>query len=187
VQTRHLATIGGNVCNAAPSADTSPALAVLDATVDVAGPVENRAIPIGEFWTGPGRTVLDADEVVTHFTLPVPGGHSGSYYQRHTPRKAMDIAAVGVAVYVELDAGGVCTTARIALGAVAPTVVRAPKAEAALIGKRIDESTAAAAGGVAAAEATPISDQRASAEYRTYLIEVMTKQSILRAAERAGA
>jgi CO/xanthine dehydrogenase FAD-binding subunit len=98
----------------------------------------------------------------------------------------MDIAAVGTAVYLEVDASGVCTAARIALGAVAPTVVRAPRAEAALVGQRVDEASAAAAGAVAATEATPISDQRASAEFRTYLIEVMTKQSILRAAERAG-
>jgi CO/xanthine dehydrogenase FAD-binding subunit len=190
IQTRHVATIGGNVCNAAPSADTTPALAVFQATAHIAGPSGERAVGLSnptDFWTGPGRTVLATGEVVTHFTLPAPGARSGSHYQRHTPRKVMDIAAVGTAVYLELDASGVCTTARIALGAVAPTIVRAPKAEAALIGKRVDEASAAAAGAVAATEATPISDQRASAEFRTYLIEVMTRQSILRAAERAGA
>jgi carbon-monoxide dehydrogenase medium subunit len=187
VQTRHVATLGGNVCNAAPSADTSPPLAVFEATAHVSGPAGERMVPLGSFWTGPGTTVLDTGEVVTHFTLPAPGARFGSHYQRHTPRKVMDIAAVGTAVYLELDAGGICTTARIALGAVAPTVVRAPRAEAALVGKRVDETSAAAAGAVAATEATPISDQRASAEFRTHLIEVMTKQSILRAAERAGA
>jgi carbon-monoxide dehydrogenase medium subunit len=187
VQTRHVATIGGNVCNAAPSADTSPPLAVFEATAHVTGPSGERAVPLSSFWTGPGRTVLETGEVVTHFTLPETGARSGSHYQRHTPRKVMDIAAVGTAVYLELDASGVCTTARIALGAVAPTVVRTPKAEAVLTGKRIDETSAAAAAAVAATEATPISDQRASAAFRTHLIEVMTKQSILRAAERAGA
>ena len=187
IQTRHVATIGGNICNAAPSADTSPPLAVFEATAHIAGPAGERAVSLGSFWTGPGRTVLETGEVVTHFTLPAPGARSGSHYQRHTPRKVMDIAAVGTAVYLELDAGGVCTAARIALGAVAPTVVRAPKAEAALVGQRVDDASAAAVGAIAATEATPISDQRASAEFRTYLIEVMTRQSILRAAERAGA
>ncbi len=187
VQTRHLATIGGNVCNAAPSADTSPGLAVLSATAHTSGPGGERTIPILDVWTGPGRTSLEVGEVVTHFTLPAPGARSGSHYQRHTPRKVMDIAAVGTAVYLEMDAAGVCTTARLALGAVAPTVVRSPRAEAALVGGPVNEETAAAAGAIAATEATPISDQRASAEFRTYLIEVMTRQSILRAAERANA
>ena len=185
IQTRHVATIGGNVCNAAPSADTSPPLAIFEAVAHVTAPPGERAIPVRNVWTGPGRTALAADEVLTHFTLPPVAARSGSHYQRHTPRKIMDIAAVGTAVYLELDEGGVCTAARIALGAVAPTVVRAPRAEAALVGNRIDETSAAAAGAVAATEATPISDQRGSAEFRSYLIEVMTTQSILRAAERA--
>lgn len=187
VQTRHLATIGGNVCNAAPSADTSPGLAVLEATAEVSGPGGDRSVPVLELWTGPGRTSLGLGEVVTHLHVPAPGARSGSHYQRHTPRKVMDIAAVGTAVYLELDATGTCTAARIALGAVAPTVIRAPRAEAALVGQPITETTAAAAGAIAATEATPISDQRASAEFRTHLIEVMTRQSILRAAERASA
>ena len=185
IQTRHAATIGGNVCNAAPSADTSPPLAVFEAVAHVAAPPGERAIPLLNLWTGPGTTVLEQDEVLTYLTLPPPAAHSGSHYQRHTPRKIMDIAAVGTAVYLELDDSGVCTKARIALGAVAPTVVRAPRAEAALVGNRVDETTAAAAGAVAATEAAPISDQRGSAEFRTHLVEVMTKQSILRAAERA--
>ncbi len=187
VQTRYLATIGGNVCNAAPSADTSPPLAVLDASAHLAGPGGERTLPIMEVWTGPGRTSLQPGEVLTHFTLPAPPARSGSHYQRHTPRKAMDIAAVGTAVYLELDGAGTCTLARIALGAVAPTVIRAPRAEAALVGKPLTEASAAAAAAIAATEATPISDQRASAEFRTYLIEVMTRQSIVRAAERARA
>jgi carbon-monoxide dehydrogenase medium subunit len=186
VQTRHLATIGGNVCNAAPSADTSPALAVLDASAHIAGPNGERTLPIMDVWTGPGRTSLQQGEVVTHFTVPAPSPRSGSHYQRHTPRKVMDIAAVGTAVYLELDASGVCTLARIALGAVAPTVVRAPRAEAALVGMAVNEETAAGTAAIAATEATPISDQRASAEFRTHLIQVMTRQSILQAAERAS-
>lgn len=187
VQTRNMATLGGNLCNATPSADTGPALAVFEATVHAVGPSGERTIPISQFWTGPGRTVLEAGEVVTHIEFPAPPARSGSHYQRHTPRKVMDIAAVGTAVYLELDASGACSVARVALGAVAPTVIRAPRTEAALAGQAITEESAAAAAKIAATEATPISDQRASAEFRTYLIEVMTKQSILEAALRASA
>jgi carbon-monoxide dehydrogenase medium subunit len=183
-QTRHLATVGGNVCNAAPSADTSPPLAVLDATVHIAG-TASRTVPVAEFWTGPGHTELLPGEIVTHISVPATLPASGSHYQRHTPRKEMDIAAVGTAVYLELDAAGLCTRVRIALGAVAPKVIRAPQAEAALVGQPIDDKTAADAGRIAATEATPISDQRGSADFRRYLVEVMTKQSVLRAAERA--
>jgi CO/xanthine dehydrogenase FAD-binding subunit len=185
IQTRHMATIGGNVCNAAPSADTSPPLAVLDASLEVMGAAGERAISIGDFWTGPGRTVLQPGELVTRIRLSRPGERSGSHYQRHTPRKVMDIAAVGTAVYLELDAEGTCTLARVALGAVAPTVIRAPQTEALLVGKRIDEAVASEAGSMAASEARPISDQRGSAEFRRHLVGVMTKQSVLRALERA--
>ena len=184
-QTRNMATMGGNICNAAPSADTSPPLLVLDATVEIVGPSGERTLPIGELWTGPGTTSLGPSEVVSGFTIPTPPAGAGSYYERHTPRQEMDIAAVGIAAYVELDGDGNCTTARIALGAVAPTVIRAPQAEAALAGKPITEESAAGAARIAAGEATPISDQRASAEFRTYLIEMMTNRSIQRAAQRA--
>ncbi len=183
-QTRQLATVGGNICNAAPSADTSPPLAVLDATVHIAGNA-TRTLPIAEFWTGPGHTELLPGEVVTHITVPPPPRNAGSHYQRHTPRKEMDIAAVGTAVYLELGEDGRCTTARIALGAVAPKVIRAPQAEAALVGQPIDDKTASDAARIAATEATPISDQRGSADFRRYLVEVMTKQSVLLAAARA--
>ena len=184
-QTRNMATVAGNVCNAAPSADISPPLSVLDATVHIAGAGGERDVPIDEFWTGPGQNVLQPAEIVAYFATPAPPDRAGSYYERHTPRKEMDIAAVGTSVYVELDESGVCTKARIALAAVAPTVIRASKAEAHLLSSEISEEAAAAAGTIAAAEARPISDQRGSAEFRAYLVEVMTARSILRAAERA--
>ncbi|HJM74672.1 MAG TPA: xanthine dehydrogenase family protein subunit M [Dehalococcoidia bacterium] len=184
-QTRNMGTVGGNVANAAPSADTGPPLSVLGATVHIAGAGGTREVAIDDFWTGPGQTVLGASEVLTQITVTAPPANSGSFYERHTPRQIMDIAAVGTAVYVELDGDDNCTTARIALGAVAPTVMRAPNAEAAIAGGPIGEQTAAAAGAAAAAEATPISDQRGSAEFRRHLVEVMTTRSILRAAERA--
>lgn len=184
-QTRNMATAGGNVCNAAPSADLGPPLAVLRASVHVAGAVSDRELPIEEFWTGPGQTVLGASDIVFRISVPAPPAGAGSYYERHTPRSEMDIAAVGTAVYLALDASGACTEARIALGAVAPTVMRAHEAEAALTGGPVDEDSAAEAGRLAAGEARPISDQRGGAEFRRHLVEVMTTRSILRAAERA--
>ncbi len=184
-QTRNMATIGGNVCNAAPSADTSPPLVVLGALAHVAGVNGERELPVQELWSGPGQTTLEPGEIVTSFVLPAPPAGAGSHYARHTPRKIMDIAVVGVASYVELDAGGVVQAARIALGAVAPTVVRAPQAEQALVGRALTEEAAAEAGRVAAGEARPISDVRGSASFRRYLVETMTRASVLRAAERA--
>ena len=184
-QTRNMATVGGNVCNAAPSADISPPLSVLGATVHIVGEAGERDTPIDELWTGPGQTVLQATEIVSHFSVPLPPPGAGSSYERHTPRQEMDIAAVAAGAYVEVDGAGVCTAARIALGAVAPTVIRAPGAEAALVGGEITADRAAEAGGVAAGEATPISDQRGSAEFRRHLVEVITTRTILRAAERA--
>ena len=184
-QTRNMATVAGNVCNAAPSADVSPPLSVLDATVHIVGANAERDTPIDEFWTGPGKNVLEPAEIVAYFAVPAPPDRAGSYYERHTPRKEMDIAAVGTSVYVELDGSGVCTKARIALAAVAPTVIRTSQAEAALVGSEISEDAATAAGKIASGEARPISDQRGSAEFRAYLVEVMTTRSILRAVERA--
>ena len=184
-QTRNLATVGGNIVNAAPSADTSPPMVVLGGVAHVAGSGGTREVVVEDLWTGPRQTVLESTDVVTHFTVPAPPANAGSYYERHTPRQIMDIAAVGVGVYVELDGNGVCTTARIALGAVAPTVMRAPQAEAALVGKAIDAKSAAAAGAAASTEAKPIADQRGSDEFRRHLVEVMTTRSILTAAERA--
>lgn len=184
-QTRNMATIGGNVCNAAPSADTSPPLVVLGARAHIAGVNGEREQPVEELWSGPGQTTLQPGEIVTAFVVPAPPAGAGSHYARHTPRKIMDIAVVGVGSYIELDADGVVQAARIALGAVAPTVVRAPQAEQALVGHAFTEELAAEAGRVAAAEARPISDVRGSASFRRYLVETMTRASVLRSAERA--
>jgi carbon-monoxide dehydrogenase medium subunit len=184
-QTRNMATIGGNVCNAAPSADTSPPLVVLGARAHIAGVNGERELPVEELWSGPGQTTLEPGEIATAFMMPAPPAGAGSHYERHTPRKIMDIAVVGVASYIELDAGGVVLAARIALGAVAPTVVRAPQAEQALVGHALTEEAAAEAGRIAAGEARPISDVRGSASFRRYLVETMTRASVLRSAERA--
>jgi carbon-monoxide dehydrogenase medium subunit len=186
VQTRNMATIGGNVANAAPSADTSPPLVVFDAVAEIAGPDGRRAALVEELFTGPGQTTLAGGEIITAFRLPAPPAHTGSVYQRHTPRKIMDIAVVGVAVRLSLD-GDAIGEARICLGAVAPTVIRASEAELALAGQRPSDELFARAAELAQRAATPISDVRGSAEFRSYLVGAMTKRCLGIALERARA
>lgn len=186
IQTMNLATIGGNLCNAAPSADTAPPLLVFDATCQTAGPSGRRSVPLSEFFRGPGETVLNAGGILTHVTLPLPAARTGSAYSRHTPRKQMDIAVVGVAAAVTLTDGGEIQSARIALGAVAPTPVRATEAENSLAGKPSTAEAFAAAAEAAAGECKPISDVRGSAEFRRHLVHVLTERMLAEAARRAG-
>jgi carbon-monoxide dehydrogenase medium subunit len=186
VQTRNMATLGGNVCNAAPSADTTPPLVVLDAIAEVAGPNGRRELPVADLFAGPGKTVLATDDIVVAFRLPALPPHTGSVYQRHTPRKIMDIAVVGVAVRLTL-AGDSISEARLCLGAVGPTVIRAKEAEQALTGHSPSEALFARAAELAQEAATPISDVRGSAEFRRYLVGVMTKRCLGIALERAKA
>jgi carbon-monoxide dehydrogenase medium subunit len=182
-QTMNMATIGGNVCNAAPSADTAPALLVYGAEAVIVGPGGRRGVPIADFFVGPGRTALGADELLAELRLPTSATGTGSAYQRHTPRKQMDIAVVGVAAVLTID-GGTIRNARISLGAVAPTPIRAPKAEAALEGKAPTAEAFAEAAKIAAGECSPISDTRGSAEFRRHLVRVMTERMLQVAAER---
>lgn len=187
VQTRNMATLGGNICNAAPSADTAPPLLALDALVEIADPQGSRLVPIGEFWRGPGETALGPGDIVVSFTLPLPPPPTGSVYERHTPRAAMDIAVVGVAALVTLDDSGRIAEGRIALGAVAPTPVRAPEAEQALAGQQPTDEVIARASALAVDAARPISDVRGSASYRRHLVGVMTERCLRLAIERAKA
>ncbi len=188
VQTRNMATLGGNIANAAPSADTAPPLVVLDAVAQAVGPDGSREIAVGELFAGPGRTALDPHEVLVAFRLPTPPPHTGSVYQRHTPRKIMDIAAVGVAIRLTLapDADTI-SEAQICLGAVAPTVIRAPEAEEALVGRPASEEAFARAAELAQAAARPISDLRGSAEFRRHLVGIITKRCLGIALQRAQA
>jgi carbon-monoxide dehydrogenase medium subunit len=140
---------------------------------------------VTNIFAGPGRSTLSNDEVITAFRLRAAGGKTGSGYQRHTPRKIMDIAVVGVGVRLSLAAGGAIETARIALGAVAPTPIMAPEAQAALEGQQPSEELFARAAALAQQAASPISDVRGSAEFRNYLIGVMTKRCLNIALERA--
>ena len=186
VQIRNLATVVGNVCNAAPSADTAPGLIALNAKVRIAGPNGRRSMLVENFMTGPGKTALNPGELVTGIEMPAPAPRTGSAYVRHTPRSAMDIAVVGVAASVVLASRtGLCQAVRIVLGAVAPTPLRARGAEEMLVGQKPTPEVIEAAAERAAAEAHPISDVRASADFRRYLVGVLTARMVQAACEDA--
>ena len=186
VQTRNMATLGGNVCNAAPSADTAPPLLVLGARADIAGPGGRRQVPLEQLFTGSGQTVLGRDEILVGLLIPAPAPRTGAYYERHTPRAEMDIAVVGVAALVTLEPErDLIREARIAMGAVASTPLRAPEAEASLAGQPPSEEVFQGAAELAVGAASPISDVRGSAAFRCHLVRVMTAHCLRRAVERA--
>jgi carbon-monoxide dehydrogenase medium subunit len=175
VQIRNLATVGGNLCNAAPSADLAPILLALDAVARLAGPDGERRVPLADFFTGPGRTVLAASELLVAVDLPAPAGRA--VYLKRSPRRHMDIAVVGVGLAVTLH-NGQCTSARVALGAVAPTPVRARMAEQRLEGRALTAEVIEGAAQAAAEEARPIDDVRGSAWYRRKMVAVLTRRGL---------
>jgi carbon-monoxide dehydrogenase medium subunit len=180
-QVRNLATLGGNLCNASPSADMVPGLLVLDARVKVVGPSGNREIPLEELFAGPGKMNLSKGEILTEVRIPFPSAHTRQIYLKHSIRRAMDIALVGVAVALSFDnRTKVCSKARVAFGAVAPTPVRAKKTEGKLVGKKIEEFSLESVGETAAEEVTPISDVRGSANYRREMVKELTMEAIRR-------
>jgi CO/xanthine dehydrogenase FAD-binding subunit len=178
------ATIGGNLCNASPSADTVPLLIALGATCRLAGPAGARAVPVEEFCAGPGRSVLEAGEILVALTVPPPAPGSGAAYLRFTPRSEMDIAVVGVGAAVSVDDGRF-RSARIALAAVAPVPLFVPAAGAALVGQPVGEEAIARAAEAAAAASHPIDDMRGSAQYRRHLVGVLTRRALQAAVRRA--
>jgi carbon-monoxide dehydrogenase medium subunit len=178
LQIQNLGTVVGNLCNAAPSADTAPPLVALDASVQIVGPAGERVVSLEQFFVGPGRTVLQPNELVAALTVPAPLPRSGGAYERFTPRQEMDIAVVGVGSYVALDEQGRCAAARICLGAVAPTPIRSPGAEAALAGQELTPESLERAAELAANDARPISDQRGTADYRRHLVKVLTRRTV---------
>ena len=184
VQVRNLATVGGNLCNAAPSADMAPPLLALDAEAVIAGVKGSRRVPLASFFVGVRRTVLAPEEMLVELSVPALGPHSGGQYLRHTPRRELDIAVVGVASQLTLT-DGVCGKARIALASVAPTPVRALAAEQALIGQPITPALIERAAELAVDAARPISDQRGSVDYRRHLVRVLTRRTLTTALERA--
>ncbi len=185
VQVRNLATLGGNLCNAAPSADMAPPLLALDAEAVIAGPSGQRRVPMASFFLGVRRTVLAPGELLLEIVVPAQGAHSGGNYLRHTPRRELDIAVVGVASQITLT-GGKCTTARIALAAVAPVPLRATDAEQALVGQPLTPQQIERAAELASGAARPIDDHRGSIEFRNHLVRVLTRRTLTTALQRAS-
>jgi carbon-monoxide dehydrogenase medium subunit len=186
VQIRNLATLGGNICNAAPSADVVPAIVAFGGEAVAVGPGGRRTLPLDGFFLGPRRTVLEPEELLVEVRLPAPPPHTGSAYLRHTPRMEMDIAVAGSAAVVTLE-GGSIADARICLASVAPTPVRAPGAEAVLRGAEPTDDVLRRAAQAAAGDCTPISDVRGSEEYRRHLVAVLTERALRGALARAVA
>jgi carbon-monoxide dehydrogenase medium subunit len=185
-QVQGRASLAGNLCNASPAADSVPALIAARATCVVVGANGRREVPVESIPTGPGRTSLRPDEFIVEFHLPKRPPRSADAYLRFIPRTEMDIAVVGAGVSVTLDAGGVCTDARVVLGAVAPTAILVPDAAAALIGRNLDETALAALDQAARRACKPIDDKRGTIEYRTKVAGVMARRAAVIAYERAG-
>ena len=186
VQVRNLATLGGNVCNASPAGDTLPGLLALQAECRIVGPEGERWVPLDQFFTGPGQTVLQQSQILAEFRLPPQPRNSGSLYIKHSPRGAMDIASVGVASAVTLqDRGQVCSDVQIALGAVAPTPIRAYSAEDMLRGQTITPALIEAVAQEAENLARPITDVRNSADYRKSIAGALTRRTLENAIDMA--
>lgn len=181
------ASIGGNLCNASPAADTVPPLVALRSQAEIAGPAGTRRIAVDGFATGPGSNALGDGEFLVALRVPLPPPRSADAYLRLIPRTEMDIAVVGAAVNLTLDEGGTCTAARVVLGAVAPTVIEVPDAGAALVDSLLDDAALARAGEAASAACDPIDDLRGSIEYRRKIAAVLTRRAAAIAAARARA
>jgi CO/xanthine dehydrogenase FAD-binding subunit len=177
VQIRNRGTIVGNICNAAPSADMAPALLVLEAKVKLISGNREKMVPLEEFFTGPGKTILIDGEIVKEIQVPGMPAKSRAVYIKLEPRHSMDLAVVGVAVLIMLN-GDTCKDIKIALGAVSPTPMRAIKAENTLRGQNLTDEIIEKASQIASEESQPIDDQRASAEYRRDMVKVLTMRAI---------
>jgi carbon-monoxide dehydrogenase medium subunit len=183
VQIRNMATVGGNVCHATPSADMPPALLVHDGRAEIAGAAGTRAVALSALFSGPGTTTLAPGELLTSIHARAPAD-SGSCYLRQTVRWSMDLAGVGAAAYVRVSAGAVAD-ARVALGAVAPVPLLVSDAGAPVVGRPFDVEAARRAGQIAAAAARPITDARGTAEYRRRVVEVLVARALHIAWRRA--
>jgi len=177
VQIRTMATVGGNVCHATPSAELPPALLVHEAVAGLAGPDGERSLPLADLFAGPGRTTLGPGELLTGVRLRVPGSDAGSCYLRQTVRWSMDLAGVGVAASLEVRDGAVAK-ARVALGAVAPVPLLVPGSAEAVEGSELTEETALEAGTRAAAACSPITDARGTAEYRRAVVAALVPRAL---------
>mgnify|MGYP000647888574 CR=1 FL=1 len=180
------ATMAGNLCNASPAADSVPAMVAADAVARIAGPDGLRDLPVADVPEGPGKTSLAPGEFITSILLPARPAGSGDAYLRFIPRTEMDIAVVGCAVSLTLDAGGTCTAAKVALGAVGPKVITVEYGADILIGTSLDDATLDRLGQACSTAATPIGDKRGTAEYRKHLAGVLARRAAIIAKNRAG-
>lgn len=186
IQIQGRASLGGNLCNSSPSADGIPSLIIHSAVAEIAGPNGRRKVPVEEFCTGPGQNVLQPGELLVAVQLPPPRKNAGAHYLRFIPRHEMDIAVVGAGAYVELaDRRRIFRSARISLGAVAPTPLFVREAGELLVGREVDEAAIEEAAAAAAAAARPISDMRGPADYRRHLAGVLTRRALRGAVARA--
>jgi len=188
IQIQSRASLGGNLCNSSPAADSIPTLIALAATCEIAGAGGRRTVPVEEFCTGPGANILKPGEVLVALNFPAPAARSGAAFERFIPRNEMDIAVVNAAASITLSAdGSKFEAARVAIGAVAPTTLLVPAAAAALVGQPVSAETIARAAAAAREAAKPITDMRGSADQRRHLAGVLTGRVINKAVERARA
>ncbi|MHA1537118.1 MAG: FAD binding domain-containing protein [Alphaproteobacteria bacterium] len=185
-QVQGRASIGGNLCNGSPAADSVPPLIAAEASVTIIGPKGKREAPVAGIVTGPGKTSLAKGEIVTSIFLPARPKHSGDAYLRFIPRTELDIAVVGAGINLTLDGDGICTGARVALGAVAPTVLLVPEAGEALLGSKLDDGALEKMAAAASAACRPIDDKRGTKEFRIKVAGVMARRAAKIAYERAG-
>lgn len=186
IQIQSRASLGGNLCNGSPAADSIPTLIALGARCEIASPGGRRTLPVEEFCTGPGQNALKPGEILVALAFPAPAAHSGAAFRRFIPRNEMDIAVTNAAASVTLSPDGATfVSGRVAVGAVAPTPLLVRAAGEALAGKLVSEATIDAAANAATAAARPITDMRGSVAQRTHLAGVLTRHVINTAVERA--
>jgi carbon-monoxide dehydrogenase medium subunit len=184
MQIQGRASVGGNICNGSPAADTICSLIVLDATCVARGASGPREIPAKDFMVGPGKTALKPGELLVEIRVPPPAPGSANAYLRFIPRNEMDIAVVSAGAWVAAGKDGKCTDARIAIGATGPTPIFVEKAGRALVGSKFEESALAAAGQASREAARPIDDIRGTVPYRRQLADVLTRRAITLAVQR---
>ena len=184
-QVQGRASIGGNLCNSSPAADTIPALLVNGAQCVIVGPSGERIVAAEDFMTGVGQNCMVKGELLKMIHLPAPAAKTSDAYLRFIPRTEMDIAVAGAGVSVTVDDSGICTAARVAIGAVSPTARLVSEAADALIGTMLDEDALQAAATAASDASSPITDRRGTAEYRRQIVGVLVKRAAKIAATRA--
>ena len=176
-QVQGRASVGGNLCNASPAADTIPALIVNQAICEISGQNGDRSVPVENFVTGVGTNCLKGSELLRVIKVPLPAKRSADAYLRFIPRTEMDIAVAGAAVSLSLNNDGACSSARIAVGAVAPTPILVEKAAQCLLGTRLDQAALEQAAMAASEASSPITDRRGTAEYRRHVVGVLVKRA----------